>query len=69
MSAQLVFYGAAAAGSILHCKSMVSRLLYLPHFFVSSNLAALSGLLRFLADENAHCWQKVARGTPGEEHG
>jgi hypothetical protein len=58
---QLGFYGAAALGSYRHSSGKLGKLLYLPTYLVNSNLAALLGLGRFLANKQTTRWQRVPR--------
>ena len=60
---QLGFYGLALLGNLFPKKSQskLSKLLYLPTFFVNSNLAMLSGLFLFLQDKESHLWERVQR--------
>ncbi|MCB0193550.1 MAG: glycosyltransferase family 2 protein [Anaerolineae bacterium] len=59
---QLLFYGAAWLGNQLEDKNhKLAKVLYLPTFLVNSNLAALTGLYRFLSGGQATAWQRVNR--------
>ncbi len=74
LAAQGLFYGLALFGLLLEpvlerAPRLVRRplrLLYLPAFLLSSNLAALAGLLRFLRGGQSVRWQRVARRGEGE---
>jgi cellulose synthase/poly-beta-1,6-N-acetylglucosamine synthase-like glycosyltransferase len=63
LSLQLFFYLLAGVGNFFpkKGKGKLKKLLYLPTFFVNSNIAILSGLVLFLRDENTHIWERVER--------
>ncbi|MCB0208058.1 MAG: glycosyltransferase family 2 protein [Anaerolineae bacterium] len=59
---QMLFYGAAWLGNQLEDKNhKLAKVLYLPTFLVNSNLAALTGLYRFVSGGQATTWQRVNR--------
>jgi cellulose synthase/poly-beta-1,6-N-acetylglucosamine synthase-like glycosyltransferase len=58
---QGLFYGLAWLGSVLQLGGKVGKALYVPAYLVSSNLAALVGLYRFLAHKQSTRWQRVPR--------
>jgi poly-beta-1,6-N-acetyl-D-glucosamine synthase len=62
---QLLFYAAAALGARLEKSSGPGKLLFLPAFLVSSNLAAFTGLIRFLRGSQGTRWQRVPRRPAG----
>jgi hypothetical protein len=69
-----VFYGLAGLGLLLQpaldktpqATPRPLRLLYLPAFLFSSNLASLIGLLRFLSGGQSVRWHRAARRGEGE---
>ena len=64
LAGQALFYGAAWLGNRLESKKYkLTKILYLPTFLVNSNLAALTGLYRFLSGRQATTWQRVKRRT------
>lgn len=62
---QAAFYCLALWGILKpqsdHGTTVVEKILYLPAFFVNSNLAAVSGLVMYLAGRQTNLWQRVAR--------
>jgi len=60
---QIGFYILALIGNIFpkKGKSKIKKIMYLPTFFVNSNLAIISGLFMFLQDEDSHIWERVER--------
>lgn len=58
---QIMFYGVAVIGNKINGYSTFSKLLYIPTFFVNSNLAALIGLVRFISKRQTPLWQRVQR--------
>jgi cellulose synthase/poly-beta-1,6-N-acetylglucosamine synthase-like glycosyltransferase len=62
MSLQLVFYSMAVAGRWLKKgDGFLGLLFYLPTFLVSSNLAALNGLVQFVTGKQTSLWKKARR--------
>jgi cellulose synthase/poly-beta-1,6-N-acetylglucosamine synthase-like glycosyltransferase len=61
MGLQVLFYGTAFLGSRIERKNRVNKLLYLPAFLVNSNMAALTGLRRFLTGRQSPLWKRVPR--------
>jgi poly-beta-1,6-N-acetyl-D-glucosamine synthase len=61
---QMGFYGTAVLGSYCYPGGILGKLLYLPTYLVTSNLAALLGLGRFLAGQQTTLWQRVPRRQP-----
>ena len=57
---QLAFYMAAWLGGRKN-QGKLGKILYIPHFFVNSNLAALIGLYRFVTRQQTTLWQRVRR--------
>ncbi len=57
---QLGFYGAAYLGYLAEKNGKPNKILSIPYFFVSSNLAALVGLWRWIRNSQAVTWQKRA---------
>jgi cellulose synthase/poly-beta-1,6-N-acetylglucosamine synthase-like glycosyltransferase len=58
---QVFFYALAWIGSRTEKGTRVHKVLYLPTFLVSSNLAAIIGLYRFLTRKQTTLWQRVQR--------
>lgn len=58
---QTAFYLAALAGYIGERIGRRSKLLYLPYFLCSTNMASLEGLLSFLSKGTGGAWQRVQR--------
>jgi cellulose synthase/poly-beta-1,6-N-acetylglucosamine synthase-like glycosyltransferase len=60
---QLIFYLLSLVGNLFpeRGQGKLKKLLYLPTYFVNSNIAILSGLLLFFIDENSHIWERVER--------
>lgn len=56
--AQIAFYGAAYLGYQAEAAGKPNKLLSVPYFFVSSNLAALVGLWRWIRNRQSVTWQK-----------
>lgn len=64
MLGQVMFYGLALAGWMAEKRHMRKvKLLNVPYFFVSSNVAALFGLWRWLRGSQGVMWRKRAKGT------
>lgn len=64
---QVVFYGAALLGGYLYHTKYCNKVLYLPTFFVNSNIAALLGLYRFVVGSQTPIWQRVKRRGEDEK--
>ncbi|MEO1165234.1 MAG: hypothetical protein AAFV98_15720, partial [Chloroflexota bacterium] len=60
---QVGFYGAALVGWILERQGKKVRLLSVIYFFVSSNVAALFGLWRWLSGTQSVTWRKRTAET------
>jgi len=60
-AAQVVFYAAAAWGVHAIRRAPLPALLYVPFYFTAMNLAALTGLWRFLLGKQGTDWRKAAR--------
>ena len=60
LAGQMAFYGAAWLGS-QERRGKVGKILYIPYFFVNSNIAALIGLYRYLTRQQTTLWQRVKR--------
>ncbi len=58
---QGVFYLAALSGKYLQIPGKIGKALYLPVFLLDSNLAALTGLWRYLRGAQNAAWQRVRR--------
>lgn len=59
--AQFLFYGIAAVGAISLSIRQASKLVYIPFYFTTMNLAALAGLVKFLRGGQTVLWAKAAR--------
>jgi cellulose synthase/poly-beta-1,6-N-acetylglucosamine synthase-like glycosyltransferase len=59
--AQTVFYGAALGGAVAERLGRRSKVLYLPYFLCSTNMASLSGLLSYFSQGTQVTWQRVQR--------
>jgi cellulose synthase/poly-beta-1,6-N-acetylglucosamine synthase-like glycosyltransferase len=60
--AQVVFYIAAAAGAVLErIGRKMPKMLYLPYFLCSTNMASVTGLMWFISDNGNVMWQRVER--------
>jgi biofilm PGA synthesis N-glycosyltransferase PgaC len=58
---QSLFYAAAWFGGRLKGKGKAGKILFVPAYLVSSNVAGLVGLFRFLRGGQPAAWQRVAR--------
>ena len=58
---QALFYFMAIAGKFVKKTGIIGKIFYLPKFLVSSNIAALIGLLRFLRGSQTPIWERVQR--------
>jgi biofilm PGA synthesis N-glycosyltransferase PgaC len=58
---QIIFYLSAVLGQWRQWDGLIGKLLYLPTFLVSSNWAALVGLIRFLTKRQTTLWQRAQR--------
>ena len=58
---QALFYAAAWLGGRVGKGGGLGKILYIPAFLVNSNLAALTGLVRFLSGRQKAAWSRVAR--------
>lgn len=61
LALQFSFYLLAWIGSHVRVEGLLGKLLYLPSFLVSSNLAALAGFLRHVTKRQATTWRRVTR--------
>jgi poly-beta-1,6-N-acetyl-D-glucosamine synthase len=61
--AQSLFYAVAWLGGRLNVPGKMGKILFMPAYLVSSNLAGLRGLFRFLRGQQSAQWQRVARRT------
>lgn len=59
--AQAVFYGLATLGALVPATRQASRLVYVPFYFTTMNLAAFAGLIKFLRGRQGVLWSKAAR--------
>jgi len=64
---QLAFYLVAWLGTRLAPAGTLGRLTYLSTFLVSSNLAALRGLLEMVSGRDGSVWRRVSRRGEGME--
>lgn len=61
LAAQILFYGIASIGALMPSVRQASRLVYVPFYFTTMNLAAFIGLARFLRGRQSVLWSKAAR--------
>jgi len=61
MTGQAAFYGLAALGALLDVLGLKAKLPKLATFVVTSNWAALQGLLRYLRGKQSVLWEKATR--------
>ncbi|RMF03429.1 MAG: glycosyltransferase family 2 protein [Chloroflexi bacterium] len=61
LTGQMAFYGLAGLGRTAEYGGKIGKLLYIPTFFVNSNLAALRGLRMHLTQRQGVLWQRVER--------
>jgi biofilm PGA synthesis N-glycosyltransferase PgaC len=61
LGAQVLFYGLACLGWYGLQRENMSRVLYVPFYFVAMNLAAFMGLLRYFSSSQSVNWRKAAR--------
>lgn len=59
--AQILFYGVASVGALVPSVRQASKLVYIPFYFTTMNLAAFVGLARFLRGRQSVLWSKAAR--------
>jgi cellulose synthase/poly-beta-1,6-N-acetylglucosamine synthase-like glycosyltransferase len=59
--AQILFYATAAWGAHAIRSGPLPSLVYVPFYFTTMNLAALTGLWRFLRSQQGTDWRKAAR--------
>lgn len=59
--AQVAFYGVAALGGLVPGARTASRLVYVPFYFTTMNLAAMMGLVRFIRGKQTVLWSKAER--------
>jgi poly-beta-1,6-N-acetyl-D-glucosamine synthase len=64
LSGQILFYFLALLGWYREKQSRPIRILNIPYYFVSMNLAALVGLWRWLSKTQSVTWQKRITGDP-----
>ncbi len=65
--AQAGFYLLACGGLWIRPRGTVGKMMSLPAFLVSSNLAAVSGLFGYLAGRQTAVWQRVSRRAAAGE--
>jgi len=58
---QILFYSIAVLGAIFKPANGAFKFMYIPTFLVTSNIAALVGLYRFLSTKQTVLWKKAAR--------
>lgn len=58
---QTMFYGLALVGNRIRNHRTISRVLYLPTFLFSSNMAAIIGLYLYISKRQPHLWQRAKR--------
>jgi biofilm PGA synthesis N-glycosyltransferase PgaC len=66
LALQVAFYALAAIGGRLPLRGRLAKLLFLPAFVVSSNVAAALGLIGYLAGRQTAVWKRVARRAPDD---
>lgn len=66
LAAQLAFYGLAAVGLVFESRGRASRLPALAGYVVSSNFAALCGLIGYVRGTQTVLWKKAARSRMAE---
>jgi cellulose synthase/poly-beta-1,6-N-acetylglucosamine synthase-like glycosyltransferase len=64
---QILFYLAAWLGTRHEPGGTIGKVLYLPTFLVSSNLAAISGLIHVIGGRDGSVWRRVPRREEGVE--
>jgi cellulose synthase/poly-beta-1,6-N-acetylglucosamine synthase-like glycosyltransferase len=58
---QVIFYATAIAGSMLQNRSVLFSLVFGPYYMVIMNLAAVKGIIDFIAGNYSVKWQKTRR--------
>lgn len=61
LMAQALFYGLAALGALVPAARQASKLVYVPFYFTTMNLAAFAGLVKFLRGRQGVLWSKATR--------
>lgn len=61
LGAQTVFYTLAMLGGLSKPRGPLGKLASIPSFLVSSNYAAVLGLIRYISGQQTALWKKVAR--------
>jgi biofilm PGA synthesis N-glycosyltransferase PgaC len=64
LAAQLGIYAIAGIGFLARRRGRHLRIPSIAHYIVSSNVAALSGLVRYLRGRQTVLWEKAARSRP-----
>jgi cellulose synthase/poly-beta-1,6-N-acetylglucosamine synthase-like glycosyltransferase len=67
LSAQVLFYAAAAAGAALPGSSAPVRILRLATLFTSVNMALVIGLWRWIVGQRGATWQRTARSSQSSD--
>lgn len=58
---QISFYLFALVGNFFKFKGLIGKFLYVPVFFVNSNLATFMGFYSFVINKQSHIWKRVRR--------
>ncbi len=66
LALQALFYALAAIGSRLPLRGPVAKLLFLPAFVVSGNVAAALGLIGYLTGHQTAVWKRATRRAPDD---
>jgi len=59
LAGQTLFYASAIAGWMLNRLGITNKLLYIPYYLCSANLAALGGFIKFITGGQSTQWKKV----------
>ena len=58
---QVIFYATAIAGSMLQNRRVLFSLVFGPYYMLIMNLAAIKGIIDFIAGNYSVKWQKIRR--------
>jgi hypothetical protein len=61
LAGQVLFYALAGFGAWLNARGRRPAAFYVPFYFVTMNLAAAGGILKFLRGGQTPLWTKAAR--------
>jgi len=59
LAGQTLFYVSAAAGWLFDRCGITNKLLYIPYYLCSANLAAVMGVAKFISGRQSTQWKKV----------